>query len=153
MNGTVIYVERIKPTDEEFADVLGVVHTTVQLPGRSCVVDSNLNKCGVRHCHGRSRTPAGTHAHSPLPSRTFRVVEYARITMGGVLFRPKGLYWGVRGGTFGVWLWHLVMWRRGEFGRPKAIELRLRHLWRKGWPGEISWSKEATNCGVCSDSC
>lgn len=60
MNGTVIYVERIKPTDEEFADVLGVVHTTVQLPGRSCVVDSNLNKCGVRHCHGRSSRYART---------------------------------------------------------------------------------------------
>ena len=44
VGGKVIYTEGIKLTHEEFLDVPGVVHATVQFPGRSCIVDSDLRK-------------------------------------------------------------------------------------------------------------
>lgn len=58
VNETVIYAERTEPTREEFADVLGVVHTTLQFPGRSCVVDSDLNRCRVSCVEFDSRIEA-----------------------------------------------------------------------------------------------
>jgi len=38
----------VKPTHEELANILGVVYTAIQFPGCPCVVDSDLNGCGVR---------------------------------------------------------------------------------------------------------
>jgi len=37
----------MKPTHEELANILGVVHATIQFPGRPYVVDSDLNGCGI----------------------------------------------------------------------------------------------------------
>jgi hypothetical protein len=51
----------MKPTHEELANVPGVVHTTIQFPGRPCVVDSDLNGRGIHQRQvrrkGRSRIP------------------------------------------------------------------------------------------------
>ena len=37
----------MKPTHEKLANVLGVVHASIQFPGCPCIVDPDLNGCGV----------------------------------------------------------------------------------------------------------
>ena len=80
---TAIYVVTTGRTLEERADVLGIVHTAVQFPGLSRIVDSDLNGCGVRQrqiwCKSK-RENLGGHVHtqpssSPYISSSGRFVD------------------------------------------------------------------------------
>ena len=57
----------MKPTHEKFANVLGVVHASIQFPGCPCVVDPDLNGCGV---HQRQVLHKGRSGYSQMHVHT-----------------------------------------------------------------------------------
>ena len=74
VGGTAIYVVATGRTHEELADVLGIVHATVQLPGLPRVVDSDLNGRGI--CQRRvwcksKRKNLGGHVHTQPSSSPY----------------------------------------------------------------------------------